>query len=196
MFILSEILSTGVEEIKMEEYSTIVSGFGGQGVILTGKIIARSGMEEGLEVTWLPSYGPEMRGGTANCTAIISSKLIGSPVVNNPSSLIAFNKPSLDKFGPSVREKGVIVLNSSLIDDHPDYDSTGVVPVPLNEIAKQLENQKVINMVALGAWSKASDKLSLAALKKGMKLTLEESGKGKFVEVNEKALEKGSAAAE
>jgi len=180
----------------MEEYSTIVSGFGGQGVILTGKIIARSGMEEGLEVTWLPSYGPEMRGGTANCTAIISSKLIGSPVVNNPSSLIAFNKPSLDKFGPSVREKGVIVLNSSLIDDHPDYNSTGVVPVPLNEIAKQLGNQKVINMVALGAWSKASDKLSLAALKKGMKLTLEESGKGKFVEVNEKALEKGCAAAE
>lgn len=180
----------------MEEYSTIVSGFGGQGVILTGKIIARSGMEEGLEVTWLPSYGPEMRGGTANCTAIISSKLIGSPVVKNPSSLIAFNKPSLDKFGSSVREKGVIVLNSSLIDDHPDYDSTGVVPVPLNEIAKQLGNQKVINMVALGAWSKASDKLSLAALKKGMKLTLEESGKGKFVEVNEKALEKGCAAAE
>lgn len=180
----------------MEEYSTVVSGFGGQGVILTGKIIARSGMEKGLEVTWLPSYGPEMRGGTANCTAIISSKLIGSPVVNNPSSLIAFNKPSLDKFGPSVREGGLIVLNSSLIDDYPEDGPTSVVPVAVNEIAKQLENQKVINMVALGAWSKASDKLSLAALKKGMKLTLEESGKEKFVEVNEKALEEGYAAAD
>lgn len=180
----------------MEEYSTIVSGFGGQGVILTGKIIARSGMEEGLEVTWLPSYGPEMRGGTANCTAIISSKLIGSPVVNNPSSLIAFNEPSLDKFGSSVREDGAIVLNSSLIEDYPENGSTRVVPVAFNEIAKQLENQKVINMVALGAWSKASDKLSLAALKKGMKLTLEESGKEKFVEVNEKALEEGYAAAD
>ncbi|MBS3814084.1 2-oxoacid:acceptor oxidoreductase family protein [Candidatus Bipolaricaulota bacterium] len=180
----------------MEEYSTIVSGFGGQGVILTGKIIARSGMEEGLEVTWLPSYGPEMRGGTANCTAIISSKLIGSPVVNNPSSLIAFNEPSLDKFGASVREGGVIVLNSSLIEDHPEYGPTRVVPVSFNEIARQLENQKVINMVALGAWSHATEALSLEALQKGMKLTLEESGKGKFVEVNEKALEKGYAAAD
>ncbi|MFW6006323.1 MAG: 2-oxoacid:acceptor oxidoreductase family protein, partial [Candidatus Bipolaricaulota bacterium] len=93
----------------MEQYSTIVSGFGGQGVILTGKIIARTGMEEGLEVTWLPSYGPEMRGGTANCTAIISSELIGSPVVKEPSSLIALNKPSLDKFGPSVQKDGVII---------------------------------------------------------------------------------------
>lgn len=180
----------------MDQYSTIVSGFGGQGVILTGKIIARAGMEEGLEVTWLPSYGPEMRGGTANCTAIISSELIGSPVVKEPSSLIAFNKPSLDKFGPRVRGDGVIVLNSSLIDDFSLSGSRTVVPLPVNEIAKSLGSQKVINMVALGGWSKASGKLSLSALKKGMKLTLEESGKGKFVEMNEKALEKGYRAAE
>lgn len=179
----------------MEQYSTIVSGFGGQGVILTGKIIARTGMEEGLEVTWLPSYGPEMRGGTANCTTIISSKLIGSPVVKEPSSLIAFNKPSLDKFGPSVEEDGVIILNSSLIDDFSLNESLNIVPLPVNEIAKRLGNQKVINMVALGGWSKATEKLSLSALKKGMKLTLEESGKEKFVEINEKALEEGYEAA-
>lgn len=179
----------------MEQYSTIVSGFGGQGVILTGKIIARTGMEEGLEVTWLPSYGPEMRGGTANCTAIISSELIGSPVVKEPSSLIALNKPSLDKFGPSVQKDGVIILNSSLIDDFSVVGSPNAVPLPVNEIAKDLGNQKVINMVALGGWSNVTGKLSLSSLKNGMKLTLEESGKEKFVEINEKALEKGYEAA-
>ncbi|MFP4135560.1 MAG: 2-oxoacid:acceptor oxidoreductase family protein [Candidatus Acetothermia bacterium] len=178
----------------MKEHSTIVSGFGGQGVILTGKIIARSGMEEGLEVTWLPSYGPEMRGGTANCTAIISSELIGSPVVKKPSALIAFNEPSLEKFGPNVKEEGVTILNSSLIED---YDSDArTVPVPLNDIARELGNQKVLNMVALGAWSKATDRLSLGALKTGMRLTLEESGKGGFVEINSNALEEGYEAAE
>ncbi len=175
----------------MDQYSTVISGFGGQGVILTGKIIARAGMEESLEVTWLPSYGPEMRGGTANCTAIISSKLIGSPVVEEPSSLIAFNKPSLDKFGPSVQEDGLIVLNSSLIDDFPTDESHEVIPLLVNDIARDLGNQRVINMVALGGWSKASGKLSLSGLQKGMKLTLEESGKEKFIEINEEALEKG-----
>ncbi len=179
----------------MDQYSTVVSGFGGQGVILTGKIIARSGMEQGLEVTWLPSYGPEMRGGTANCTAIISSELIGSPVVNNPSSLIAFNKPSLEKFGPSVEENGIIVLNSSLIEDALPDGRASLVPVPLNEIARELGNQKVINMVALGAWSGAGGVLSLEALKEGMKRTLGESGKSEFVEINEKALEEGRAEA-
>ena len=175
----------------MDQYSTVVSGFGGQGVILTGKIIARSGMEEGLEVTWLPSYGPEMRGGTANCTAIISSELIGSPVVKEPSSLIAFNKPSLDKFGSSVQEGGVIVLNSSLIEEYEEDESHRLVSLPLNEIAREIGNQKVINMVALGGWSQACGKLSLAALQKGMRLMLEESGKEKFVDINRKALEKG-----
>ena len=175
----------------MDQYSTVVSGFGGQGVILTGKIIARTGMEEGLEVTWLPSYGPEMRGGTANCTAIISSQLIGSPVVKEPSSLIAFNKPSLDKFGASVKESGVIILNSSLIDDFSTEGPRTVIPLPVNDIARDLGNQKVINMVALGGWSKASGKLSLSALQRGMELTLEESGKGDFVDINKKALEEG-----
>lgn len=173
----------------MEEYSTVVSGFGGQGVILTGKIIARSGMEEGLEVTWLPSYGPEMRGGTANCTAIVSSDLIGSPVVNKPSSLIAFNEPSLDKFGPQVKENGTIILNSSLIDNY-EYDNKAF-PVPLNEVARDIGNQKVINMVALGAWARKTGVLSLSAVKNGMRLTLEESGKEEFVEINERALEEG-----
>lgn len=175
----------------MDQYSTVVSGFGGQGVILTGKIIARSGMEEGLEVTWLPSYGPEMRGGTANCTAILSSELIGSPVVKEPSSLIALNKPSLDKFGPSVQENGLIVLNSSLIDDFPAPGSHKVIPIPVNDIARDIGNQRVLNMVALGGWAKASEKLALSALQKGMKLTLKESGKGNFIDINNKALEEG-----
>ncbi|MEE8195455.1 MAG: 2-oxoacid:acceptor oxidoreductase family protein, partial [Candidatus Bipolaricaulota bacterium] len=95
--------------------SVVIAGFGGQGVILAGKILAQAGMNHGLEVTWLPSYGPEMRGGTANCTVVLSSDPVGSPIVDCPTGLIALNLPSLDKFEPTVAANGVIIMNSSLI---------------------------------------------------------------------------------
>ncbi|MBS3812888.1 2-oxoacid:acceptor oxidoreductase family protein [Candidatus Bipolaricaulota bacterium] len=180
----------------MREYSTVISGFGGQGVILAGKILARTGMERGLEVTWLPSYGPEMRGGTANCTAIISSKLIGSPIVDSPSALIAMNPPSLDKFETRVQENGLIVVNSSLVDEPKGRDNIKVVNVPLNEIAKEIGNQKVINMVALGAWAKFVEEISLQDVIKGMEMTLTDMGKERFIGSNREALEKGFGHAE
>lgn len=175
----------------MEENSTIISGFGGQGVILAGKSLARSGMEIGLEVTWLPSYGAEMRGGTANCTVILSSSLISSPIVDNPDTLIAFNKPSLDKFGFNVKESGQIIFNDSLIDE-PDFrNDINYLGVKLNDLANELGNKKVINMVALGVWARLTDRLSLDELSKGMTLMLEKEDKEEFIEINKEALEVG-----
>ncbi|RLE28731.1 2-oxoacid:ferredoxin oxidoreductase subunit gamma, partial [Candidatus Acetothermia bacterium] len=97
------------------EKAVIFAGFGGQGILLAGKILARAGMNRGLEVTWLPSYGPEMRGGTANCTVVVADSQIGSPVVDNPEALVAMNAPSLDRFEGRVAAGGVIVVNSSLV---------------------------------------------------------------------------------
>lgn len=175
----------------MKEYSTVISGFGGQGVILAGKIIARTGMEMGLEVTWLPSYGPEMRGGTANCTAIISSDLIGSPIVDNPRALIAMNPPSLDKFGEKVQTGGLIVVNTSLVDDPEAQAEINLAKVPLNDIAKEIGNPKVINMVALGAWARFTEEIELEDVTRGMEMMLTDMGKERFVEPNENALRDG-----
>ena len=94
----------------------VMAGFGGQGLMLIGKLLAEASMTEGKEVSWLPSYGPEMRGGTANCTVVVSDKPVASPVINMPLSLVAMNRPSLDKFGPQVKSGGLVLINSSLID--------------------------------------------------------------------------------
>lgn len=175
----------------MVDQSTIISGFGGQGVILAGKTLARSGMEKGLEVTWLPSYGPEMRGGTANCTVIISSELIGSPIVDQPQVLITFNKPSLDKFGSQVQSDGTIIVNSSLVDELPDLSQVNLLEVPLNDLAQEVGSQKATNMVALGAWAQAVDGLDCDDVITGMSKLLTEMGKEDFVELNTEALRKG-----
>ena len=98
------------------------AGFGGQGILLSAKILAHAAMEEGMEVAWVPSYGPEMRGGTAYCTVVISDRLIGSPIIRNPMHLVAMNRPSLEKFAPVVRSSGVILVNSSLISIGADRD--------------------------------------------------------------------------
>jgi len=132
-----------------------------------------------------------MRGGTANCTSIISSDLIGSPVVDNPSALIAMNGPSLDKFGPRVEKGGLIVLNSSLIEPTNGRDGITLAAIPLNEIAGEIGSQKVINMVALGAWARFTDALTLEDVVNGMEAMLSDMGKGNFIDVNRTALEKG-----
>ena len=120
----------------MEE-KIVSSGFGGQGVLLIGKLLALSGMESGKKVSWVPSYGPEMRGGTANCTVIISDEEISSPLALEPDSLIAMNKPSLEKFESSIKENGVLVMNSSLIDIEPKRNDLKIVSVPANELAEK-----------------------------------------------------------
>ena len=131
----------------------VIAGFGGQGIILAGKVLAQTAMTAGKEVTYMPSYGAEVRGGTANCMVIMANEPIACPVVGKPDSLIVMNKASLDKFAPRLKKGGVLVMNSSLIDDEPRAgDAVEVLKVPADEIAVQLGNPKVANMVALGAY--------------------------------------------
>jgi 2-oxoisovalerate ferredoxin oxidoreductase beta subunit len=130
-----------------------VAGFGGQGVLFLGKLLAEVGMGEGFHVSWLPSYGPEMRGGTANCHVNISTGPVGSPVVSDPSVLIALSRPSLEKFEAEVAPAGVIIYDSSLIDVAPSRQDVEVVAIPVTEIADRIGSAKVANMVALGAFT-------------------------------------------
>jgi len=173
------------------ERSVIIAGFGGQGVILAGKILAYAGMEQGLEVTWLPSYGPEMRGGTANCTVVFSEDPVGSPIVDEPTALVAMNLPSLDKFEPIVAKGGTIIVNRSLVERVVSREDVKVTSVPLNAVAAKLGSARTINMVALGAYIKATGVIPLETVKAAMTKMLEKDGKGKFVPMNEQALEEG-----
>ena len=178
------------------ERSIIIAGFGGQGVILAGKILAQAGMDHGLEVTWLPSYGPEMRGGTANCTVVLSDEAVGSPIIDEATALIAMNLPSLDKFDQTVAAGGSIVVNRSLISRRVNRADVNASYVDMNEIARdEVGNPRAINMVALGAYIKTSSALPLQVVKDAMAHAMRESGKEKFVDMNERALEAGYNAA-
>ncbi|HWI61937.1 MAG TPA: 2-oxoacid:acceptor oxidoreductase family protein [Symbiobacteriaceae bacterium] len=128
-----------------------LAGFGGQGIMFMGKMLAHAGMIGGKHVTWIPSYGPEMRGGTANCSVIISDAEIGEPVASSPDILVAMNEPSLRKFLPVVRPGGIIFVNSSLISGVPLRDDVQVVNVPVNDLARTAGVPGAINMVMLGA---------------------------------------------
>jgi len=177
------------------ERSVVIAGFGGQGVILAGKILAQAGMDHGLEVTWLPSYGPEMRGGTANCTVVTSDSPVGSPIVDEPSALIAMNLPSLEKFADQVAVDGTIIVNSSLIESTVKRTDLHVISIPLNELATKIGNSRTINMIALGALIKATGIVPLETLKETMKKAFEDSGKAKVVPINLQAVEEGYNAA-
>jgi len=178
------------------ELGVIFAGFGGQGILLSGKVLARAGMDQGLEVSWLPSYGPEMRGGTANCTVVLSDKPIGSPIVDAPQALVAMNLPSLDRFEPRVETGGLIVYNSSLISRGLARDDVKGIPVPVNDIARELGNVRVINMVALGALVRGSGVVPLEAVVAAMAHEMRGRGRDKLIEINEQALERGFAEAE
>ena len=131
----------------------IIAGFGGQGIMLTGKLLAQTAMMAGKEVTYMPSYGAEVRGGTANCMVVIAEENIACPVVAKPDSLIVLNKASLNKFGPRLKNGGLLIMNSSLIDTQPQLDdSIEIIAVPADELAVELGSQKSANMVALGAY--------------------------------------------
>ena len=130
----------------------IVAGFGGQGVILIGKLLTQTAMQKGLEVSYIPAYGPEVRGGTANCMVVVSDDPIASPLVNHPSSLIVMNKASLLKFAPLVQPEGILVQNRSLIDESSGRDDITVLEVPADDIAQEYNNPKGANMAALGAY--------------------------------------------
>ncbi len=146
----------------------IMAGFGGQGVMLIGNLLAYAGMNAGLNVTYIPVYGPEMRGGTANCTVVVSDEDIGSPIIQRPKSLIVMNQPSLDKFQPRLEDGGVQVLNSSLVDVKQAEARVRTVAVPANEIADTLGNTRMANMVALGAYVRATGVVDLDIVKKSL----------------------------
>lgn len=168
----------------------LIAGFGGQGVLLSGKLLAWAGMDEGYHVTWFPSYGAEMRGGTANCTVIMSDNEIGSPVVDSPGALIALNQASAEKFGPKVARGGLIVLNSSLVTGNFERRGVKVVCVPANDLAEGLGNPRVVNLVMLGAYLKASGTLGTRAVAMALGDVLPERHKG-LLPVNIAALELG-----
>jgi 2-oxoglutarate ferredoxin oxidoreductase subunit gamma len=174
----------------MATYSVIAAGFGGQGVMLMGKIIAEAAMHDGKKVTWLPSYGPEMRGGTANCTVVISDEDIGSPVVDTPDVVIAMNIPSMLKFEKDLKKDGILLLNSSVIDREPTRKDVKIFKIKANEIADKVGNVKVLNMVTLGAFAKASGLITFDSIKKALEETM--TGKKKvFLDINIKAVQEG-----
>jgi len=169
------------------------AGFGGQGIMLMGQIMAQAAMNQGYEVVWIPSYGPEMRGGTAYCTVVISDRPIGSPIIRNPKHLVAMNRPSLEKFAPMVQSGGTIFINSSIISIDADRDDVDVIKVPIIEIAKRLGNVKAANIVALAAFVSRSQVVDFELLRESVKGKF--ASREKLIPLNMKALEEGQKAA-
>jgi 2-oxoisovalerate ferredoxin oxidoreductase beta subunit len=174
---------------KIEEQRYKIAGFGGQGVLLLGLMLSQAGMLARRQVSWYPAYGPEMRGGTANCSVTIADHEIGSPLIQHPSTLVAMNGPSLDKFGGDVEPGGTIFYNSSLIDEPPKRTDITIIPVPVNEIADRLGNPRVANMVMLGAMLAngccVSKEAAIAAMPTVVK------SQPQMIELNKKAIEAG-----
>jgi len=169
----------------------ICAGFGGQGVLLMGQIVAYAGMIEGKNVSWLPSYGPEMRGGTANCCVIVSDDPVGSPVVTEADAVIVMNKPSLDKYESALKPGGRLFINSSLIDKKATRSDVTVHYVPANEIAAEVGNSHVANIVMLGAFIASSGIVSKESIIKAVEYVLGKK-KAHLIPVNEKAFDEGA----
>jgi len=147
----------------------IISGFGGQGVLFAGQVIAYAAMDSGKQVTWIPSYGPEMRGGTANCTVVIADHEIGSPLVKNPPLVIALNLPSFDKYEPMMQVGGTLVVNQSMVDHGAARTDINTVFVAANEIAEEIGDKRLTNMVTVGALLAALPEVTLEALEAALK---------------------------
>jgi len=173
----------------------ILAGFGGQGILFGGMVLAYAAMDCEQNTTWIPSYGPEMRGGTANVTVIVSDEEIGSPIVKQPGVALVFNLPSMEKYELLVKPGGVLVYNSSLIDSPPRRTDITYVPVPANEIAEELGGVRMANMVALGAMLGVTHLLPLAAINQALADHLPAS-KRAFLSANQRAVGRGAAVIE
>ncbi len=170
----------------------IIGGFGGQGVMAMGKMLIEAGLLEGLEVSWVPSYGPEMRGGTANCSVVLSDVSIGSPVFSHPTELIAMNGPSLHKFEASVQKGGLILINSSQAPRMAERADVVCHAIPCMDIAMQLGNAKVANMVMLGAYIQATGALKMASIEQVLHHIFT-GEKAAMYPLNKRALQEGAA---
>ncbi len=173
---------------------TIFAGFGGQGVLMMGYLLALTAMRQGKEVTYLPSYGAEVRGGTANCTVVVSDQEIASPVASSPDYAVVMNNPSLLRFANMVATGGGLLLNSSLVHSPVNRDDLTVVRVPVNQLAHELGEDRSANVVMLGAFAEISGVVSLEAIKEALAET-KLGQKPKVLEINRRALEVGAEAA-
>ena len=172
------------------ETSIIISGFGGQGVLLAGQLLAYAGMDNDKHVTWIPSYGPEMRGGTANCTVIVSDDPIGAPLVAEPDVAVVLNLPSFEKYEGLVKPGGLLVVNSSLVDAKLLRDDIEVVYVPANKIAEELGSVKMMNMAAIGGLLAKRPFLSLLQVQQALDAHLP-ARKAELLSANKLVLQKG-----
>lgn len=173
----------------------LLAGQGGQGVLSAGRFLAESGLHEGKEVSYLPAYGPEMRGGTANCTVIISDERIGSPLVEHPSEVVVMNRAALAKFGPLVQPGGIVFVNSSIVPDKVERDDVKAYYIPCDDIAREIGNSKVSNMVMLGAYVAATKVLKVETIE-NMIHEMFTGRKAKLVPLNMEALKRGMACVE
>ncbi|MEK7678760.1 MAG: 2-oxoacid:acceptor oxidoreductase family protein [Deltaproteobacteria bacterium] len=168
-----------------------ISGFGGQGVVSAGYLLAQAGMMEGKEVSFFPAYGAEMRGGTANCSVVVATDEVSTPIVSTPDTAIVFNEPSLAKFEPMVKPGGLLIINSSLVNSKATRKDIKVLYVPCNEIAGELGNAKIMNMVALGAFAAATGAMSVDAIARALPNVYKKLYHD-HIELNVKALKRGA----
>jgi 2-oxoglutarate ferredoxin oxidoreductase subunit gamma len=180
-----------LKENDMHE-EVIVSGFGGQGALFAGQLLTYTGMDEGWHVTWIPSYGPEMRGGTAHCIVILSDDDIGSPIISQPTMCIVMNPPSMDKYDPLVKPGGLLVANSTLVRARSKREDIECVYVPANELAAELGNVKMANVVLLGAMLGKREILPIDSIKRTLDQHIPERRKH-IIEPNKRALDRGVA---
>ncbi|MBU0561569.1 MAG: 2-oxoacid:acceptor oxidoreductase family protein [Bacteroidetes bacterium] len=173
----------------------IIAGFGGQGVLSMGMILCYSGIKENKEVSWMPSYGPEMRGGTANCITIISDKKISSPIITKFDTVIALNQPSLDKFEDAVKPGGLLLYESTNVIHPPTRTDIQIVGIPASEEAAKMKNTKILNMIILGAFLNKKPIIAFDKVLEGLKSVLPERYHH-LLPLNEQALKKGMELAE
>ncbi|MTI79386.1 MAG: 2-oxoacid:ferredoxin oxidoreductase subunit gamma [Firmicutes bacterium] len=172
----------------------LMAGFGGQGILSTGQLLANAGMMEDKHVAWIPSYGPEMRGGTANCGVSISDQPISSPLVTEPTTLIVMTRPALEKFGKAVVPGGRILINSSLVDQDIDRDDVLVMKIPANKIAEEIGNPRVANNIILGAVLELTGIVKIESVVESLKKVLPPR-RHNMIPANQEALERGAALA-
>lgn len=169
----------------------IFAGFGGQGVMSMGMMVAYAGMIEEKNVSWIPSYGPEMRGGTANCAVVVTAEEIGSPIITEPDVVVAMNLPSMNKFEPMLKPGGLLIYNSSLIEREGGRDDITVIGVPANQLATELGNSRVANMVVMGALLAKTKVVGTESIKKALRQVLP-SHRHDLLGINEEAIQRGA----
>jgi 2-oxoglutarate ferredoxin oxidoreductase subunit gamma len=177
------------------QQEVIISGFGGQGTLFAGQLLAYAAMDSGHHVTWIPSYGPEMRGGKARCTVIVADEPIGSPLVRRPSAAIVLNIPSMEAFEPAIKPGGTLVVNSSLIPQKSERDDINVIYISASDLAEEMGNKRIANVICLGALVKDTGVVTLEAVEQALADHLPERHR-KLLGLNKDALAKGAALAE